>query len=81
MILSVQIQVKKIPLLIFALGSMDGNKRTGFVAGVLYLACNGFGFAAAEAAAAEAVLSLASGTLEKPGYTGNLRGNVVQPGS
>lgn len=39
----------------------DGNKRTGFVVGVLFLELNGYRFTASEADAAQAVLSLAAG--------------------
>jgi len=40
---------------------VDGNKRTGFVAGILFLELNGFRFTATESAAADAVLALAPG--------------------
>lgn len=38
---------------------VDGNKRTGFVIGVLFLELNGYRFTASEEAAAQAVLDLA----------------------
>ena len=38
---------------------VDGNKRTGFVAGILFLELNGYRFTATEEAAAQAVLGLA----------------------
>ena len=41
----------------------DGNKRTGFVVGVLSLEINGYTFTAREETATQAILSLASGTL------------------
>lgn len=47
---------------------VDGNKRAGFVAGVLFLEINGFQFVASEADATQAVLSLASGTLDEEGF-------------
>ncbi len=56
---------------------VDGNKRTGFVVGVLFLELNGWDFAASEEAAADAVLRLAAGTLDEPGYTAFLRANVT----
>jgi len=56
---------------------VDGNKRTGFVAGVLFLELNGYRFTAAEDAAAEAVLGLAAGTVDERSYTAFLRDNVV----
>jgi death-on-curing protein len=57
---------------------VDGNKRTGFVAGVLFLELNGFRFTATEVAAAEAVLALAAGNLDDAGYTIFLRDNVTR---
>jgi len=56
---------------------VDGNKRTGFVAGVLFLELNGYRFTAPEDAAAEAVLGLAAGTLDEAGYGAFLRKNVA----
>jgi len=56
---------------------VDGNKRTGFVVGVLFLELNGFRFAATESAAADAVLALAAGNLDEAGYTTFLRENVT----
>jgi death on curing protein len=55
---------------------MDGNKRTGFVVGILFLELNGYRFTATEDAAAAAVLGLAAGTLDERGYTAFLRENV-----
>ena len=55
---------------------VDGNKRTGFVIGVLFLELHGFDFKASEADATQAVMSLASGTLDEPAYTAWLRENV-----
>jgi death-on-curing protein len=42
---------------------IDGNKRAGFLAGVLFLELNGYRFEASEEEAAQAVLNLAAGTL------------------
>ena len=56
---------------------VDGNKRTGFVVGVLFLELNGFRFTATESAAADAVLALATGSLDEAGYTRFLRENVT----
>ncbi len=53
----------------------DGNKRTGFVVGVLFLELNGFDFKASEEDATQAVVSLAAGTLDEAGYTRWLRTN------
>jgi death on curing protein len=44
---------------------VDGNKRTGFVVGVLFLELNGYRFIASEEAAARAVLELAAGTMDE----------------
>lgn len=54
----------------------DGNKRTGFVTGVLFLELNGFDFKASEEDATQAVMSLAAGTLDESGYTAWLRTNT-----
>lgn len=54
----------------------DGNKRTGFVLGVLFLELNGMRFTASEAAAAQAVLDLAAGVMDEPHYGVFLRENV-----
>jgi death-on-curing protein len=55
---------------------VDGNKRTGFVVGVLFLEMNGYHFTATEEAAAQAVLSLAAGTLDEPALAAWMRANV-----
>ncbi|MGD1038735.1 MAG: type II toxin-antitoxin system death-on-curing family toxin [Roseiarcus sp.] len=46
---------------------VDGNKRTGFVIGALFLELNGYQFAASEKDATEAVLALAAGNLDEDG--------------
>ena len=53
----------------------DGNKRTGFVAGVLFLELNGMAFTASEEAATEAVLALAAGQSDEASYLAFLREN------
>jgi death on curing protein len=55
---------------------VDGNKRTGFVLGVLFLELSGARFTASEADATQAVLDLASGALDDAGYAAFLRQNV-----
>lgn len=57
---------------------VDGNKRTGFVVGILFLELNGYRFNASEEAAAQAVLELASGNLDEIGYGAFLRANVTR---
>jgi death-on-curing protein len=55
---------------------IDGNKRTGFVLGALFLELNGYQFIASEEDAAETVLALAAGTLDEPGYAAFLSANA-----
>ena len=57
---------------------VDGNKRTGFVVGILFLELNGYRFAASEEDAAQAVLKLADGTLDEADYHAFLRANAVR---
>jgi death on curing protein len=54
----------------------DGNKRTGFVVGVLFLELNGFRFNAREEDATQAVLDLAAGKLKEAEYAAWLRVNI-----
>ena len=55
---------------------VDGNKRTGFVIGVLVLELHSFDFKASEADATQAVMGLAAGTLDEAGYAAWLLKNV-----
>jgi death-on-curing protein len=55
---------------------VDGNKRTGFVVGILFLELNGYRFTASEEDAAQAVLALAAGSLNDAGYSAFLRANA-----
>ena len=55
---------------------VDENKRTGFIFGVLFLEMNGYRFTATEEDSAEAVLSLAAGTLDETGFSSWMHGNV-----
>ena len=57
---------------------VDGNKRTGFVVGILFLELNGYLFTASQEDAAQAVLELAAGKLDETGYSSFLRGNVAR---
>jgi death-on-curing protein len=52
---------------------IDGNKRTGFILGVLFMELNGTAFAASEEAATHAVMDLAAGHLDEAGYARFLR--------
>lgn len=47
---------------------VDGNKRTGFVVGVLFLELNGYRFTASEETAAQAVLELAARVIDEKGF-------------
>lgn len=55
---------------------IDGNKRTGFLVGVLFLELNGCLFTANEESAAQAILSLAAGTLDESALAAWLRASV-----
>jgi death-on-curing protein len=55
---------------------IDGNKRTGFVVGVLFLEINGYRFTATEEAATRAVLSFAAGTLDETGFAAWMRASA-----
>jgi death on curing protein len=57
---------------------VDGNKRTGFVMGILFLELNGYRFTASEEDATQAVLALAAGTLDEAGYAAFLHANLAQ---
>ncbi|HXX14520.1 MAG TPA: type II toxin-antitoxin system death-on-curing family toxin [Candidatus Eremiobacteraceae bacterium] len=56
---------------------VDGNKRTGFLVGVLFLEMNGCHFTAEEEDATQAVLGLAAGELDEASFTSWLRANVA----
>jgi death-on-curing protein len=58
---------------------VDGNKRTGFLVGILFLELNGCRFTASEEDATQAILGLAAGTLEEPAFASWLRANVASP--
>lgn len=58
--------------------SADGNRRTGFVAGVLFLELNGYRFSASEADAANAIINLAAGAFDEAGLMAFLRANVAR---
>lgn len=57
---------------------VDGNKRTGFVVGILFLELNGYRLTASEEEAAQAVFNLAAGALDEIGYVAFLRANAKQ---
>ena len=55
---------------------MDGNKRTGFLVGILFPEVNGYRFKATEEDAAQAMLDLAAGKLDETGYGAFLGANA-----
>lgn len=57
---------------------LGGNKRTGFVARVLFLELNGYRFMASEEAAAQAVLELAAGSIDEIGFCEFMRAQSVR---
>jgi death-on-curing protein len=59
---------------------VDGNKRTAFVVGVLFLEINGHRFGATEEDATQAVLGLANGTIDEASFVRWLRANVSRSG-
>ena len=54
---------------------VDGNKRTGFVVGILFLELNGATFTTLEADATRAVLDLAAGEINEDQFAIWLRAN------
>ncbi|MCB1778121.1 MAG: type II toxin-antitoxin system death-on-curing family toxin [Candidatus Competibacteraceae bacterium] len=55
---------------------VDGNKRTGFMAGYIFLARNNLQLTASESAAAQSVLALAAGDLTEEAFADWLRNNT-----
>jgi len=55
---------------------LDGNKRTGFVVGILFLELNGLVFVGSEATSANAVMALAAGTIDEADFAAFLRANA-----
>ena len=58
---------------------IDGNKRTGFLIGVLFLELNGCRFNATEEDATQAIFGLASGEMDEVTFAPWLRSNVSLP--
>lgn len=56
---------------------LDGNKRTGFITGILMLELNGFHFTAGEADAAVRTLALAAGEMTEAAYAAWLESNSI----
>lgn len=57
---------------------VDGNKRTGFVVGILFIERNGYHFGATEESAVAHVLRLAAGEIDEIEYAAFLRSNSVK---
>jgi death on curing protein len=55
---------------------IDGNKRVGFLIGVLFLEIDGYRFNAREEDATQAVVDLAAGVIDETSYAAWLRANV-----
>lgn len=55
---------------------VDGNKRTGFVLGILFLELNGMKFECAQEQAAAAVISLAAGEIDEKDYARFLKAHT-----
>ena len=55
---------------------VDGNKRTGFAIGIVFLELNGFVFHATEEDATQAVVAVAAGQLDEAGYAAWLHSSV-----
>lgn len=55
---------------------IDGNKRTAFVAVELFLACNGFGLIADDAACVLTMLGVAAGDISEPDFAIWLRAHI-----
>ena len=58
-------------------GFVDGNKRTAFVTGVVFLALNGYQVEAEQAEVIAAMLSLAEHVIDEAGYAQWLRDHSV----
>lgn len=57
---------------------VDGNKRVGFVVGILFLEINGYRFDAPEQEAAQAVIALAAGHIDEADYARFLERNAAR---
>jgi len=57
---------------------LDGNKRTGFVIGILFLELNGFDFKGSEEEAVQNVFALAAGEMDEKACTAWLRQNSTR---
>jgi death-on-curing protein len=56
---------------------IDGNKRTGFLVGVLFLELNGYRFTATEEDATHAIFGLAAGEINEDAFRSWLGANLI----
>lgn len=56
---------------------VDGNKRTGFLAAYVFLNINGWQLNSSEVEAVNAVLALAEGEIDEPGFSSWLKNKSV----
>ena len=56
---------------------MDGNKRTGFLAAYVSLNINGWELRSTEVEAVNAVIDLAAGEMDEPGFSAWLKAKSV----
>ena len=56
---------------------VDGNKPTGFIVGILFLELNSYRFTATEEYAAQAVVSVAAGTMTELAFAQFLHDNAI----
>ena len=61
-------------------GFVDGNKRTAFLTGMVFLGVNGYRIEAEQAEVVAAMLSLAEHTIDEAGYAQWLRDHAVVRG-
>jgi death-on-curing protein len=57
---------------------VDGNKRAAFLAVGLFLALNGYRLTADQVSATKAILAVAAGDLDEPGFAAWLRSNTAK---
>jgi len=55
---------------------VDGNKRVGFVVGILFLEVNGWQLTASEESATSVIFEVAAGTMDEPTLASWLRSNI-----
>jgi death-on-curing protein len=57
---------------------VDGNKRTGFLLGILFLELNGFSFAASQESATQVIISLAAREMTESAFTSWVLANTTR---